>query len=128
MSTKSALLFDDDPGCRNLYTLVLEAKGYKVTTFSDPLLFLQQIETAVCPCSANAPCVDVILTDNNMPGMTGLEFLAQLGKMSCKVSNQRKAVISGHWPEEQVAQAEQLNCKVFQKPTPLKDINAWLDE
>ena len=81
MSSKSALVFEDNLVCRSLLEDILAEKQYKVTSFVSPALFLPQC--AETRCRMGCPCVDVIMTDNEMPGLTGLEFLALLKKYGC---------------------------------------------
>ena len=126
MRPKSALVFDDNLICRTFFSDILDEQNFAVTSFADPTLFLTDHDYEYCP--ADHPCVDLIITDNQMPGMTGLEFLEQLKQKGCKVPDQRKAIISGNWSSEQVTRAEKIGCKVFHKPTPMDELHAWLEE
>ena len=125
MRSRTALILDDEPLFRELMTEVLSEKGYTVSAFSDPLSCLSN--TSGHCCMSTRPCVDVVLTDNQMPGMSGLEFLSYLKAKGCKLPDYRKAVISGNWNQEQILLAQQLGCRIFHKPTSIKDIFSWLD-
>ena len=37
-------------------------------------------------------------------------------------------MMSGNWPNEDLAMAKKLGCKVFNKPFDLSEIDAWLDD
>lgn len=125
MSLKTALLFDDSPFCRDLMTEILQGKDFKVTAFADPAhYFSGEADRRRC---SDAGCADVLITDNQMPGMTGLELLQQLDNKGCKLSNHRKAIISGSWTNEEYQQARQFGCKIFQKPAAIEEIHQWLD-
>jgi CheY-like chemotaxis protein len=58
---------DDEPGVRKTMAMVLNATGYDVTTAEDGFDALLQLRTAV---------PDVIISDLNMPQMSGFEFLS----------------------------------------------------
>ena len=81
-------------------------------------------ETDRCPMET--PCYNVLLTDNQMPGMTGLEFLEQQRRCGCKIPDHRKAIISGTWTKENLDKAAQLGCQVFHKPYQYDQISHWL--
>jgi CheY-like chemotaxis protein len=127
MKQKTALLFDDNEMCRTLMTAMLTEKQFQVVAFSDPISFLSQQEKTCCH-RVGDPCFDIMITDKNMPGMTGLEFLEQLKGFDCKLPDRRKAIISGHWTDTELSRAKQLGCKVFYKPEFMDDVFAWLDE
>jgi len=125
MKHKTALIFDDNLECRSLMKDLVEMEGYEVMTFSDPTIFLNQREESCCHMEAE-PCVDLILTDNQMPGMTGLEFLEMIKSNGCKLPDFKKGIVSGTWSEKELARAKELGCKVFSKPTPMEDLTRWL--
>ncbi len=125
MQQKTALIIDDEPLCLSLMKEILEDKGFVVLAYPDPESYLSEMETH-CRMEEK-PCADVIITDNKMPGMSGLEFLQMLKVSGCKLPDRCKAVISGSWDEEQAQMAEQIGCKIFHKPTPITVLYHWLD-
>jgi DNA-binding NtrC family response regulator len=66
------LLIDDDPGIRKALTAVLKRRGHLVMTAGNATEGLQFIE--------DSP-VDLVLSDIQMPGMTGLELLPRIKRM-----------------------------------------------
>lgn len=127
MANQTALVFDDDIFFRNFLTETLTDLNLQVTTFSAHSDFLSRIN-ADCSSGESLPCPDFILTDNQMPGMTGLEFVKQIMLMGCKISYQNIAIISGRWTEDEMEEAQQLGCKVFQKYNSPDQIRAWIEE
>lgn len=131
MCKKIAAVFDDNEDYRDLLEAILEQGEFKVISFADPCLFMNRETGTLCHidkrCQSDLPCFDVLLTDNQMPGMTGVEFLERLKEKDCKIMDHRKAIFSGDWSSEYLKRAESLGCKIFDKPIPIKDIQAWLD-
>lgn len=64
---KTVLLVDDDPGVRFALTEVLTDRGYRVVTAGSGAQALTMLDG-----------VDVVVTDLSMPGMDGLELVAQI--------------------------------------------------
>jgi len=62
-------IVEDDPRLRSLLGLVLTSEGFSVASFVDA-------ETALAACLLQAP--SVLLLDQMLPGMTGLELLRRL--------------------------------------------------
>jgi len=126
MPPKTALLFKDNDFYREVLTEVLHEKNFQVMAYADPTAFLSI--KADCCTADNRPCADVMITDNQMPGMTGLELMAHVRARGCKLPNGSTAIISGNWSQQDHAQALKLGCKIFHKPTSLNVILDWLDE
>lgn len=125
MAAKVALLFEDNTLCRDLMTEILMEKDYEVTAFADPTSYIAA-KDGNSACSDNT-CADTLITDNQMPGMSGLELIQWMNDRGCKLPNHCKAVISGSWSNEEYEQALQLGCKIFQKPASIEEIHQWLD-
>jgi DNA-binding response OmpR family regulator len=66
------VVVDDEPCLRELLVDVLETEGYTVFGFSSPLEALLEIE-AINP--------QIVISDIQLPGMDGFEFLAQIHKL-----------------------------------------------
>ena len=67
--TCTVAVVEDDPRLRSLLNLVLTSEGFSVTSFVDA-------ETALSACLLQPPTV--LLLDQMLPGMTGLELLGRL--------------------------------------------------
>lgn len=62
-------LVDDSRSIRSFFASALGASGYTVETFENPTTCLESIKTKLPDC---------ILTDYEMPGMSGVEFCRQI--------------------------------------------------
>lgn len=69
MTTQSVLIVDDEPHIRYLLESKVAAAGYDVTTAVNGV---QAFEIA------SAACPDLLITDFQMPGMSGLELCQRL--------------------------------------------------
>ena len=91
-----AIVIDDDEACRSLLAQVLRQRGYEVICLPDPTA-CPLYENSACSCPEEAVCGDFLLTDNRMPGMSGLELIARQVQGGCKGNVGNKAVLSGTW-------------------------------
>ncbi len=67
--TQRILVVDDEPSFRRLNRAALLKKGYHVDTAADGQAGWEQIQAAH---------YDLVITDNNMPKMTGLELIEKM--------------------------------------------------
>ncbi len=119
------LLLEDNVSIIKLLTGLLQDRGYEVLGFSSPVTCPLQM-TPECRCGANQRCTDLIVSDLQMPAMTGLTFIENQRKKNCKC--QHVALISAHWTDEDLALAHHLKCKTFTKPFFFQELDTWLDE
>jgi DNA-binding response OmpR family regulator len=119
-------LMDDDSEFRNIITIFLEMRGYEVTSAADPT-FCAVYDKPDQPCPLDAPCTDILLTDQNMPKMTGLEFIQTQQKRGCKGSRSYKALLSANLSDAEQQLATELGCTIFRKPFRLYSLLAWIE-
>ncbi len=119
-----AVIIDDDCSIRSLMGEVLNERGYEVHSSSEPFSCPIYLGSR-CSCPVGTNCTDIIITDINMPNMTGLEFIENQKKKNCKVKN--IAVMSGRWTDDKLQHAKVLGCHTFDKPFMLEKIENWLD-
>lgn len=121
------VVFDDDPNISTSFKKLLEFYGHSVMTYSDP---------TACPlyenhqekCEMNSPCVDVLISDVNMPHVSGIELYVEQNKCGCKILTQNRALMSSGMTPEQEATIEDLGCVFFRKPLNTHDVRKWLEE
>jgi DNA-binding response OmpR family regulator len=106
-----------------LLTTFLEFHGYDVQSYSSPEMH-PLIRSGACPCYEEHPCAQIIISDVNMPGMDGFEFVGRLREYRCKVAG--LALMSGSWTPEMRRSGEDLGCKIFEKPFQMSEILDWL--
>ncbi|MGN8273742.1 response regulator transcription factor [Pseudomonas sp. SMV71] len=70
--TRTIAVVDDDESVRAALRSLLRSSGYQVRTYCGALEFLQSEALAVTHC---------LISDIQMPGMTGIELHEQLGAM-----------------------------------------------
>ncbi|MEE4254069.1 MAG: response regulator [Desulfuromusa sp.] len=119
------LVLDDDVQFLNLTEAYLEDKGFEVSAYLQvPRPMLEKVAEY---CPLGDPIYDLILVDNDMPDMKGIEFLEYIQKKGCKISNTRKAILSGCLSSDERNRAKELGVKVFDKPCSLDVLDKWIE-
>lgn len=121
--SKAVYILEDEYELRSTLKSFLTQKGYEVHSFSDPT-FCPLSEIQNCSCQRHTPCAEFIITDINMPGMSGLKFIELQKNKGCKVPH--IAVMSASWSKEEYQKARELGCKVFDKPFSFADLLQWM--
>jgi CheY-like chemotaxis protein len=78
MINKTVLVVDDEPDLNLVIKTVLEDNGFKVDSFTDPLLALENFK-------GEAEMYDLIILDVRMPDMNGFELYNEIKKIDNKV-------------------------------------------
>jgi PAS domain S-box-containing protein len=112
---RHVMYVDDDQALIFLIARVLKRKGFIVTTFTDP-------HEAQARLAADPQAFDILVTDYNMPGYSGLELLRQAKRIRADLP---VALASGYvTPElEQNAIQEGANALIY-KPN---DVNEFCE-
>ena len=72
------MLVDDEPDLNLAIKIVLQENGFKVDSFTDPLLALEEVRK-------EAYLYDLIILDIKMPDMNGFELYREIKKIDNKV-------------------------------------------
>ena len=110
---KRIMYVDDDESLVFLVTRVLTRKGFVVTTFTDPL----EAEAALV---ANPSHFDLLVTDYNMPGYSGLDLLRSAKSIRPDLP---VALASGYvTPEIEKSAIEAGACALIYKPNDISEL------
>ena len=127
MRKPRVLIFDDDVTILELMERYFSRSGYEVFSFSNPALCPLN-ESSAESCEHLAPCADMVISDFQMPKMTGIELLQGQSRRGCKIDMKMKAIMSGCSDEELVTQCEDLGCTLIAKLYTSSELPCWLDE
>ncbi|MFW2331652.1 MAG: response regulator [Nitrospinota bacterium] len=75
LGTESILYIDDEPSITKIATRILTRLGYLVTPFNDPY-------EALAAFKSDPDLFDIIITDQTMPRLTGLDLAKQIRKLN----------------------------------------------
>jgi len=124
---RRVLIFDDDRNVLNLLKDFFSIRDYDVLTFDSPVtctIYDKSLES----CANAKPCADIVITDYQMPKMTGLELLLQQAQRGCKVDIRNKALMSGDLDEETQNKVKALGYAFFGKPFKFSEFVAWVED
>ncbi len=97
---------DDDPVMVAMVEALLQRAGYRVTSFEDP-------RAAIAALQARVDAIDIVVTDYNMPVLSGLDVAAELARLRPGLP---VVISSGYVTEELIAAATRLGVReVLQK-------------
>ena len=119
------ILFEDDRSIRKMLKLIFEENGLEVITYENPSLCPLQ-HSHDCQCSDMEICADIVITNVDMPKVSGLDFIESQMKKGCKISN--VAIMSGSWGRKNTDRASDLGCAIFSKPFLPSDIKEWIEK
>ncbi len=125
MRKRRVILVDDETIILVVLRNFFEMRGYEVLALAEPTVCPVYGENA--SCSALAPCADLLITDNKMPRMSGLELLAAQAQRGCRLTPRNKALLSGYLEPEDRERLEALGSAHFQKPVEFLDLGSWVD-
>jgi DNA-binding response OmpR family regulator len=121
---RRAVIFDDNDLIRRMLWYFFDHRGYEVFTFPEPGLCPLHVAQE-CPCPADTSCADLIISDVNMMGTNGIDYVEQLIDKGCK--QRHFALISGSFSEMDLVRASKMGCKLFTKPLDIEAIQVWIE-
>lgn len=122
------IVIDDDAEIREMLQTAFESKGHQVTALSDPTEF-PFLNKESCPCPPSEPCADILLVDNVMPNIEGIELFKKLKSSGCRpLVNGNVAIMSGYLTIHYMNELNDLGIHYFRKPFTMQEIYEWVDE
>ena len=126
MDTKKLkiMIIEDEMCIRDSLQWFLEDLGHEVFAGESPF------ECNVYKggdCAKRVSCTDVLLIDQHLPGMRGLDFIEQLSQRGCSGSISNMLLMSGDATSIDLERAARLGVKVVQKPMEFEYLEKWLN-
>lgn len=118
------LIFDDEAIILKLLEHCFVKLGFEVFSYQTPV---------VCPfnknsnggCESLSACADLMLSDFQMPRMTGIELFQLQEQRGCKLGRKMKAIMSGHSDVGLLTRCEDLGYRFIEKPFACSDLSHW---
>ncbi len=123
--TIKALIFDDNDLVLNTLAMFLTSNAVDVSPHHYATCPMYEKKSVLCP--VEIPAFNFIISDNNMPNMTGIEFYEDIETKGCKVPNKCKALLSGDVTQNLRNRAKKLGIEVFEKPCSFEVLGRWID-
>lgn len=121
---KRRILIVDDEACiRESLQIYLSEQGHDVQTAESPQYCSGGDGRG---CRQASACADVLLIDQWMPGMTGIDYLEQRREWHCRSVGQHIALMSASLSDDVRSRATRLGSKLFQKPLRFDELEQWL--
>jgi len=111
---RTILVAEDEPAVRNLVVMALTADGYRVVHAASGTEALVLAEKEPGP-------IDLLLTDANMPGMSGVELATALVRQRPGLN---VMVMSGYTEESLTVAGQDGPVKLLAKPFTPKELKA----
>ncbi len=102
--TPIILVVDDDVAVRNSLKFSLELEGFAVRLYADAHALLANLEL---------PSFGCLLIDQHMPGMTGLELVAELRSRNVTLP---ALLVTGHPAPDLPRRAAEIGIPLLEKP------------
>lgn len=121
------LVLDDDVEIRKLLKTALTRRGHEVTTLADPTEF-PFFNKETCPCLPGTPCADILIADNIMPNIEGIDLFKKLKSCGCQpLVKGNVAIMSGYLTIHYMNEFNELGINYFRKPFKLEEVYAWVE-
>jgi DNA-binding NtrC family response regulator len=121
---RRVVIFDENEALRFILWRFFDRRGYEVLTFPEPAACPLHVVGA-CPCPEGSTCADLILSDVNISGANGFDFIEKLVKKGCK--QKHFALMSGAFSDAELTRASKIGCIAFQKPIDISTLRAWVE-
>ena len=124
VARRRVVIFDDEEFIRFSLWRFFDKRNYEIFTFPYPELCPLHA-VSECPCPPGSTCADIIISDVNMLGQNGLDFVEKLMAKGCRQGH--FALMSGAFSNADIERASHLGCAVFEKPLDMEALTAWVE-
>jgi len=121
---RRVVIFDDEPLIRRALWIFFDQRNYEVLTFPEPSVCPLHVHQQ-CPCPEGTLCSDLVLSDVNMFGKNGIDYIEELMNKGCR--QRHFALMSGGFSEVDQERAAKLGCALFGKPLHMGALTAWVE-
>jgi len=121
---KRVVILEDEEAIRFFLWYFFDRRGYEVFTFPEPGLCPLHIAPG-CPCPEGTSCADIVISDVNMEGKNGLDYIEKLVEKGCK--QRHFALMSGAFSAADLLRATHLGCALFSKPIEMDALKTWVE-
>ncbi len=126
MRKRRVIIFDDDQTTLSMMQYFFDIRGgYEVLTRQEATLC--SIAKDGSACTEKVPCADIMISELDLNGMTGMELFKAQAAKGCSVPMKDKAILSHRVTLLQTEEILRLGCAFFEKPFDFHRIAAWLD-
>ena len=121
---KRVVIFDDERLFRMALWDFFDRRNYEVLAFPEPGVSPLHVRE-LCPCPDGTLCSDLVISDVNMFGRNGIDYIERLLNKGCK--QQHVALMSGGFTDSDRERAARLGCALFDKPLDTEALTNWVE-
>lgn len=110
---------------RESLEIFVQGLGHEVVSCTDPEL-CPSYYSNLCECPQQHACADVLIVGQNLPLVSGINFIEKRIRGGCKGAVQNMALICSPWSATDRQRARDLGCRWFETPLDLKELGDWL--
>lgn len=121
---KCVMIFHDERLFRTALWAFFDQRNYEVLAFPEPGLCPLHAHQQ-CPCPDGTSCSDLVISDVNMFGKNGIDYIEELMKKGCR--QRHFALMSGGFTDADRERAAKLGCALFDKPLDMNALTTWVE-
>lgn len=122
---KNVLVIAPEDGARENILEHLEQMNFNPISISDPFV-CQALKPGDKKCSAQSPCAEILLVDNDLAEIDGLSILAKQKKNGCQINPDHKALMVKSISGVNLGQIGLVGCHLIEKPVNVNNLGLWL--
>ncbi len=126
MRKPRVIIFDDDAMLLEVMELYFDKWGYEVFPYQSPMSCL--FNGSAGGCKNLASCADLMISDFQMPQITGMELFHFQEQRGCSIGKKMKALMSGQVDEALLKQCNNSGYRFFKKPFSFSELDSWVNE